>query len=131
MCASSYNMSSFDAGSGSDIPDVYGDNRIVLMIRDPWTIFSYWETNSDVERGVRDDIKEKGLEVAKSVLRVYDVTGGQEPRVSFEFELKDQAKDWYIHTGGEGKECGNNPDPCEPTVNDGPSASYKINYSRW
>jgi uncharacterized protein len=90
-----------------DIPQQYGDNKIVLMVRDPWTVFSYWEIRTDIEDGVRSSIIEKGLRPVKSVIRVYEVTGnGSE--VNFnpvnEFELRGWASSWYIHVDEPGRE---------------------------
>jgi hypothetical protein len=84
----------------------YNDNKAVLLIRDPWTLYSYWEVKKDVEEGVRNKIREKGLTPQKNVLRVYDITGkdpneGVTP--AFDFELRDWATTWYIHTGNHGR----------------------------
>jgi len=87
-----------------DIPSGYGDNKIVLMVRDPWALFTYWEISKDVEDAVKDKISRRGLTPAKSVLRVYDVT--DDPASSTpdqEFELKNWASNWYIHTGATGR----------------------------
>jgi len=108
------------AGSGSDlnkktdvrpmrdfhVPYGYNDNKIVLMIRDPWTLYSYWEIRREVEDGLRREIQEKGLIASNSLLRVYDVTEASSDaclRSEFSFELKDQADSWYIHIGNHGK----------------------------
>lgn len=83
-----------------DVPDSYGDNKIMLMVRDPWTIFSYWETNNDVENKVREDIADRGLTISKSVLRVYDMTdvpSTDDARIAFDFELKGWISSWYVH----------------------------------
>lgn len=90
-----------------DIPQHYGDNKIVLMTRDPWTIFSYWEINKDIEERVKAGAEEKGLEVQKSVLRVYRVSGGSsDPDLEIvnEFELRGWVSSWYIHVGEPGNE---------------------------
>lgn len=84
----------------------YNDNKIVLLIRDPWTLYSYWEIRRDIEDSVKNKIRERGLTVEKSVLRVYDVTGkdpNQGVAPAFDFELRDWANTWYIHTGNHGR----------------------------
>lgn len=89
-----------------NIPHAYGDNKIILMIRDPWTLFSYWETRKDVEDNLRNEIKQKGLTVSKSILRVYDITDSSEEEpleAAFDYELKDLANSWYIHTQRTGR----------------------------
>ncbi|MCK4851805.1 MAG: DUF4912 domain-containing protein, partial [Candidatus Omnitrophica bacterium] len=88
------------------VPSGYNDNRIVLMVRDPWTLYTYWEVKKEVEDRVRDDIRRKDLAVSKSVLRVYDVTESgpdREPSIIFDFELKNWANSWYVHAGKPGR----------------------------
>jgi len=87
-----------------DIPSSYGDNKIVLMVRDPWTMYSYWEISSSVESAVREKIAKRGLKGSKSVLRVYEITSTGDEKIAFEFELRDWANSWYIHAGTSGKE---------------------------
>jgi len=60
-----------------EFPAGYGDNRIVLMVRDPFWIYAYWET--------KDQRQEK-------ILRVYDTENWQ----SFDIELTGGARSWYI-----------------------------------
>jgi hypothetical protein len=82
------------------IPQEYGDNKAVLMVRDPWAFFAYWEIKKEVEDRAREEIKNRGLTVSKSLLRVYDVTGIDHnscSNVAFDFELKDFANSWYVH----------------------------------
>lgn len=55
----------------------YGDNRIVLMVRDPHWIFAYWET--------KDQRQEK-------ILRVYDTENWS----SFDIEINGGARNWYV-----------------------------------
>ncbi|MFH1354613.1 MAG: DUF4912 domain-containing protein [Candidatus Omnitrophota bacterium] len=87
-----------------DLPHGYNHDRIVLMVRDPWWIFSYWEITQEKENIVREEIKKRKKNAAKSVLRVYEVTGikdfdGTNARSHFDIELKDMARSWYIDIG--------------------------------
>lgn len=89
-----------------DLPAGYGDNKIVLMIRDPWTVFAYWEIHPDVEAGVLREIEARGLKKIYSVLRVYDVTAGLDQAKLLpvqEYELRDWADKWYIHFDSTGR----------------------------
>ena len=94
--------------SGSfDLPRHYDDNKVVLMVRDPRTIYAYWEIREDIEDEVMGKMRKKGQDVSRNVLRVYDVTENnpdQDPKVVFEFELKDRANNWYIHVTQPGRE---------------------------
>ncbi len=60
-----------------EFPPGYGDNRIVLMVRDPHWLYAYWET--------KDQRREK-------ILRVYDTENWQ----SFDIEVTGGARNWYI-----------------------------------
>jgi uncharacterized protein len=90
-----------------EIPQYYGDNKVVLMVRDPWTVYSYWEIKKEVEENVRAAIKSKGLEASKSVLRMYRASGPESDPVldmANEFELRGWATSWYIHVDETGNE---------------------------
>jgi hypothetical protein len=90
----------FMTGRDFNIPHRYGDNKVVLMVRDPWTVFAYWEIKKEVEDNVREEIAKRGLVVSKSTLRVYDVTGLDQNSCSnivFDFNLTNNAESWYIH----------------------------------
>jgi len=84
-------------------PPGYGDNRIVILVRDPWWIFSYWEIRRDKEDEVICRIESSGDALAKSVLRVYDVTdvnfNGKNAHAYFDIDLKGLANNWYINVG--------------------------------
>ena len=60
-----------------EFPSGYGDNRIVLIVRDPHWVFAYWET--------KDRQQEK-------ILRVYDTDSWS----SFDIEITGGARNWYI-----------------------------------
>ena len=82
-------------------PQGYGDNRIVLLARDPWWAFAYWEIRRDREDVVIKEIESRGARAAKSVLRVYDVTDvkfdGNNAHNHFDIELKGLPNNWYIN----------------------------------
>lgn len=84
-------------------PPGYGDNKIVIMVRDPWWIFAYWEIRHDREEDIVRSIKGDGDDPAKSVLRVYDVTdvnfNGKNAHSHFDIDLKGLANSWYINVG--------------------------------
>ena len=60
-------------GEPGELPATYGRDRVVLLARDPWCIFAYWEvtpsTRADATRNLDDD--------ARLVLRIHDLTGGR------------------------------------------------------
>ena len=88
------------------IPSGYGDNKIVLMVRDPWTLFAYWEVNKTVEVEAIDAIHRKGMVVSKTLLRLCDVTEsdfGEEEKSIRDFEIKTWTEDWYVHDIASGR----------------------------
>ena len=84
-------------------PPGYGDNRIVLLARDPWWVFAYWEIRKDKEDEARRKIESSGDSPAKSILRVYDVTNinfnGKNAHSFFDIDLQGLANSWYINVG--------------------------------
>ena len=56
-----------------ELPQGYGDERIVLMVRDPWWVFCYWEiSRGKIRQGMEQMQQGRFL---RGVLRLYDVTG--------------------------------------------------------
>ncbi len=61
-------------GLSAGLPESYGDNRIVALVKDPHAIYIYWELDEDKleqARGVLD----ADTASLTCVLRVYEVTG--------------------------------------------------------
>ena len=84
------------------IPNSYGDDRILLMVKDPWWLFAYWEIRPETERAARSQLLPQEVAGLQSVLRVYDVTGVEFPSQpanrSFDISLSGLAMNWYIQT---------------------------------
>lgn len=87
---------------GKELPQGYGDNRIVLMVRDPYWAYAYWEITADK----KDEIARRcgvGWNNLTKVLRVYDVTNiifnGTNANSYFDIEINDYAFSWYINLG--------------------------------
>ena len=57
--SNSHKFETFRNNVFSNLPENYGDNKIVVMVRDPWTIYTYWEINKEIESKVREDIEKK------------------------------------------------------------------------
>jgi hypothetical protein len=84
-------------------PPGYGDNKIVLLVRDPWWVFVYWEIRREKEEEIYRKIASDGDEPSGHVLRVYDITdinfNGRNAHSYFDIELKGLASNWYINVG--------------------------------
>lgn len=82
------------------IPTGYGDDRIVLMVKDPWWLYAYWEIQPGTERAARRVLAPHEVAGLQSILRVYDVTGREFPaqpaHASFDIPLSGLATNWYI-----------------------------------
>ena len=84
------------------IPNGYGNDRIVLMVKDPWWLFAYWEIQPQTERASRSQLLPHEVAGLQSILRVYDVTDldfpTQPTHRSFDIPLSGLATNWYIQT---------------------------------
>jgi uncharacterized protein len=78
--------------------DRYGDNRIVLLIRDPYWCFVYWDLSADKQSEAIRELQKAG---AKLMLRVYDVTDlefdGTNAHRTMDIEVTEEATNWYIN----------------------------------
>ena len=73
-------------------PQVYGDTKIVLLVRDPHWLYSYWEINQQKRDEVRTKIGAEEFAHAKETLRVYDTRNWQ----YFDVEVAGGSINWYI-----------------------------------
>lgn len=85
-----------------DLPTAYDEDRIVLLVRDPYWIHVYWEISRDTLLRAKAALKDDWY-AARSVLRVYDITGvdfdGTNAQSFFDVDLSGGASNWYINTG--------------------------------
>jgi uncharacterized protein len=86
-------LASVDEGL-PDLPDGYGESRIVLMPRDPQWAYAYW----DVSAESRNDLRQQGGQ--QLALRLYDVTdidiATQAPHSLLEYPCDEMAREWYL-----------------------------------
>ncbi|EHC08495.1 DUF4912 domain-containing protein [Fischerella thermalis] len=82
-----------DEGIG-DLPDGYGESRIVLMPRDPQWAYAYWDVPNEHKEELR---RQGGQQLA---LRIYDVTDinleYQSPHSIQEYPCDELAREWYL-----------------------------------
>ncbi len=85
-----------------ELPDGYGDNRIVLMVRDPLWLFTYWEIRKDVLNGVLNSLGPLANR-SKTVIRLYDITdiifNGNNAHRRFDTDVALEQTNWYLHVG--------------------------------
>ncbi len=83
------------------LPEYYAEDKLVLLVRDPWWLFGYWEVTPGRQAQVLADLSSNGLGVEKTVLRVYDITGTsiEAPITFFDIEINYLNSNWYIDVG--------------------------------
>ncbi len=94
-------MEKTDNFPSADMPTFYGENRMVLLVKDPWWLFTYWEVTDGRRKEVLEMIRSRRFSPEKTVLRVYDVTDTSfAGRHSFfDIELNFIATNWFIDAG--------------------------------
>ena len=85
-----------------ELPRAYGRDRIVLLPRDPWWVFAYWEV-TPTSRITALRALGAQAEGSREVLRAYDVTfiafTGDNAWLSFDVELTPGVDHWYLNVG--------------------------------
>ncbi|MEB3336228.1 MAG: DUF4912 domain-containing protein [Leptolyngbyaceae bacterium] len=78
----------------ADLPDGYGESRIVLMPRDPQWAYAYW----DIPNEQKEDLRRQGGQ--QLALRLYDVSDinleYQSPHSIQEYPCDELAREWYL-----------------------------------
>ncbi len=82
-----------------ELPQAYGEDKIVIMMRDPFVAYAYWEaTPARIER----ERSWFGWD-SKLCVRIYDVTGvqfdGRNAIGYFDQEIFDRTGNWYFDLG--------------------------------
>ena len=84
----------------SCLPDHYAENKLVLLVRDPWWLFAYWEVTPEREAAVMDQIIRQGFSREKTILRVYDLTAAAGSFQNFfDIEVQSTNGNWRIDAG--------------------------------
>lgn len=78
----------------ADLPEGYGESRVVIMPRDPQWTYTYW----DVPNEHKEELRRKGGQ--QLALRLYDVTDisveYQSPHSVQEYPCDELAREWYL-----------------------------------
>jgi len=89
-----------------ELPEQYGQDKIVLQVRDPWWIHAYWEISGSTYERLNNELKDEFYR-AKRILRVYDVSqiifDGKNAHRFFDIQINEGASNWYIDTAGPGR----------------------------
>lgn len=89
-----------------ELPAGYGSDGIVLQVRDPWWLYTFWEVTAATWERFRGQLG-GSFSGTKRALRVYDVTdiifNGKNANRFFDILINDFATSWYIDTAGPGR----------------------------
>jgi len=84
----------FEEARGFEFPQGYGDNRIVVMVRDPYWIYAYWEINGRKIQEIKSALGAR-FDQARQILRVYDTSNW----TFFDIQVAGGVSNWYINVG--------------------------------
>lgn len=83
-----------------ELPAAYGRDRMALLVRDSWWLYTYWEIGPGTLEKLKDSFGEQVYK-ARRVLRVYEVSGtnfdGKNANSFFDIQVNDYANNWYIN----------------------------------
>ena len=89
-----------------ELPAHYDRDLIVLLVRDPWWLYSYWEVKAATYQKLKNELGPL-FDTAQQALRVYDVSfinfNGSNAHRYFDIALAHPASSWYIDTGSPGR----------------------------
>ncbi len=89
-----------------ELPSGYDQDKIILQVRDPRWLHSYWELKDQTIQGLKSKLGDDFYR-AKKILRVYDVTNiifnGSNANRFFDIQINDFANSWYVDTAGPGR----------------------------
>lgn len=85
------------------LPTSYGQDEIVLMVKDPHWLYAYWDLAPTTASAFEQSFGLNSWNYSQPVLRLYDLTGN--PNLNFEqapyqdIAISDTANNWYIFVG--------------------------------
>lgn len=85
----------FPVESNYELPNGYGDNRIVAMVRDPYWLYAYWEVNQNRIKEISSELGDK-FSSSSLVLRVYDISSSWS---FFDVKIDRYIGSWYVNVG--------------------------------
>lgn len=84
---------------GLPLPDGYGLDRLVALVRDPEWVFTYWELNGPALAGIKAERGESFVNDCAWVLRVYRV----DENSAVDMEIEPNVGGWYVQVGTSGR----------------------------
>ena len=89
-----------------ELPSGYFRDKMVLAVRDPWWLYTYWEVKESTWDKFKSELKDEFYK-AKRILRIYDVSSiifnGLNAHRFFDIPIREDAFSWYIDAGAPGR----------------------------
>lgn len=86
-----------------ELPSCYGVDRLVLMARDPYWLYAYWEISATKQEEFKNNYGSQAWGSSRPVLRVYDITGvdfnGENANSYMDISVSESADNWHINVG--------------------------------
>ncbi len=84
------------------LPEGYGSTEAVLLPRDPYWMYVYWEITENSIKNLISSIGHETFSKSKRILRVYELDKNDNPVSYTDIPVIFEAKNWYVNV----KECG-------------------------
>jgi len=87
---------------GKSLPPKYGKSEIVLMVKDPYWIYAYWELDENKKEELKRKVGHQAWLHSRPLLRVYELAGEYADLLQapyFEIAITDMDDNWYTYTG--------------------------------
>jgi len=85
------------------LPQSYGEDEIVALVKDPYWLYTYWEVTDEKRKEFERKFGKGTWEASEPLLRLYDLTGlGAAVTLETPYEdvhIDGYANNWYIHVG--------------------------------
>lgn len=86
-----------------ELPNTYGEDKIVALVRDPYWIFVYWEITQRKRAEIERDYGPSAWNDSPPILRVYDTTDviftESGPHTFYDIYINNYASSWHINVG--------------------------------
>lgn len=86
-----------------NLPERYGIERLVLMVRDPYWLYAYWEISATRQDEFQTCYGHGSWQSSRAMLRLYDVTGvefnGSNANSFIDIPVNDEADNWHVYVG--------------------------------
>jgi hypothetical protein len=83
---------------GLPLPENYGLDRLVALVRDPRWIYSYWELQGSLMPSLRDRRGQSFIDSCAWVLRLHRI----HENIAVDIEIDPSSGCWYLNVGGPG-----------------------------